>query len=131
MKLTHQGHSAVRTAADAFHELREAYYERLNHDRIRLTTLSAKLACADEDATLVFDEVRVFAHRLGSAAVIFETPDIGEAAGALERAAIIAAHSRADNAVSYVWGRLEHLAKQLERTCSARARSRYESFRQL
>jgi hypothetical protein len=112
VKFTHQGnaHSAVRAAADAFHELREAYYERLNHDRIRLTTLSAKLACAEESATAVFDEIRVFAHRLASAAAIFETADIGLAAGALERAAIDAGHCGADNAVAYGWGPLEHLA---------------------
>lgn len=113
--------STIRAAQNSFDSLREDYYERLNSARVRLTTLSARLACADDNATPAFDDIREFAHRLRSEAALFENFEVGHSSEALERAAINACHSRANNAVAAVWGPLERLAKQLDMTCASRA----------
>src|SRR5262245_56712146 len=99
-----------------FEELRRAYYSRLDRDRARLAALSAELAHAETDPSPVFDDIRMLAHRMGGAAAIFEAIEIGNAAIALEHAAIAAMDTRANNADASVWTALEDLVDMLSRT---------------
>jgi HPt (histidine-containing phosphotransfer) domain-containing protein len=98
---------------DPFEELRNEFYARLQSDRVRLTALGARLARVDEDATSIFEDIRVFAHRLRGAALIFEAAEVGRAANALEQAATSAASANADNSDAAVWAALESLVDNL------------------
>jgi HPt (histidine-containing phosphotransfer) domain-containing protein len=98
---------------DQFDELRNAFYARLRSDRVRLTTLGAALARAEEDPVCVFEDIRVFAHRLRGAAAIFEVPEISLPAKVLEEAAGAASNAHADNSDASVWTALENLVDRL------------------
>jgi len=104
---------ASAAAVDRFEELSRTFYLRLRSDRVRLTILSATLAQVSGDPTCAFEDIRLFAHRLRGAAMIFEVTDIGNAAHELEQAAGAASLERADNADPRVWAALEALVNRL------------------
>jgi HPt (histidine-containing phosphotransfer) domain-containing protein len=85
---------------DPFEELRDLFFARLRMERVRLTELAAELVHAQGDPAYDFGEIRLFAHRLRGGAAIFETPEVGNAASALEQAAALAsaAHARSSDA---------------------------------
>jgi HPt (histidine-containing phosphotransfer) domain-containing protein len=92
---------------------RAALHDRLRRDRVRLTTLSATLARAEQDAACSFEEIRAFAHRLGGAAAVFEADEITAAAHSLEQAANRALSTNAGHFDPPVWTALETLCEQL------------------
>jgi HPt (histidine-containing phosphotransfer) domain-containing protein len=100
-------------AEDRFAELSRAFYARLRNDRVHLATLSASLARIEGDASCVFEEIRVFAHRLRGAATIFEAAELGVAAQSLEEATSAAASTHADNSDPGVWAALVNLSNRL------------------
>jgi HPt (histidine-containing phosphotransfer) domain-containing protein len=116
MKSIDHGSRAVPTPSapdDRFEELRDAFYVRLRADRVRLTTLAAALARAEGDPACIFDNIRLFAHRVRGAAAIFEASEIGTAAHGLEQAAGSASMVHADNSDASVWTALEILVDLL------------------
>ena len=115
MKSTKHFARAVPTpiARDPFEELRDAFRVRLRSDRVRLTTLGAELARAEDDPERIFEDMHQFAHRLLGASTIFEAHDIGIAADALEQAARSASIAHADNSDASVWTALECLVDRL------------------
>jgi HPt (histidine-containing phosphotransfer) domain-containing protein len=98
---------------DPFDELRDVFHARLRSDQVRLLVLAASLACADTDPAPVFEDIRVFAHRVRGAAAVFGAADIGVIADALEQAAISAASAHAENSDPTVCTALEALAERL------------------
>src|SRR5579863_507228 len=98
---------------DPFEQLRAAFHLRLRSDAVRLAVLAAALARADADPAIVFEDIRLFAHRVRGAAALFGAPDIASAADALEQAAFSAAAAHADNSDAFVWTALEALAQRL------------------
>jgi HPt (histidine-containing phosphotransfer) domain-containing protein len=108
-------HTAPTPAAadDAFEELRQAFHARLRSDRVHLMTLGAELTRAAGDPGHIFEDMRLFAHRLRGASAIFEAQEIGIAAHALEQAACSAAVAHADAADASVWTALESLVDRL------------------
>jgi hypothetical protein len=105
--------SAVIEAEDRFAELSRAFYARLRSDRVHLATLSASLARSEGDASGVFEEIRVFAHRLRGAATIFEAAELGAVAETLEEASSAAVAAHADNSDAAVWAALVKLSNRL------------------
>jgi HPt (histidine-containing phosphotransfer) domain-containing protein len=98
---------------DPFDELQGTFYARLRSDLICLMVLTAALACADANPGPIFEDIRVFAHRIRGAAALFGAPDIGIVADALEQAAICAANGGARNTDASVCAALEALTEQL------------------
>jgi len=98
---------------DPFEELQGAFQARLRSDLVRLMALGAALACADADPAPIFEDIRVFAHRVRGAAALFGAPDIGVVADALEQAAISAANAHASNLDDSVCTALEALTERL------------------
>jgi hypothetical protein len=98
-----------------FEELRDLFFARLQSDRVRLTVFAAALARTEGDPACTFEGIQLFAHRLRGGAAIFETPEIGIAAYALEQAAAAAAAAAAcaDNLDAPVWLALESLLDRL------------------
>jgi hypothetical protein len=78
-----------------------------------LTVFAAALARTEGDPACTFEGIQLFAHRLRGGAAIFETPEIGIAAYALEQAAAAAAAACADNLDAPVWLALESLLDRL------------------
>jgi chemotaxis protein histidine kinase CheA len=101
---------------DRFEELRDAFYARLRSDRERLTTLAAALTHAEGDAARIFEDIQLFAHRVGGAAAIFDASEVGIAANALERAAGSASTGHAANSDASVRTALETLVDLLGAT---------------
>src|ERR1700733_8960193 len=62
---------------DPFEQLRAAFHLRLRSDAVRLAVLAAALARADADPAIIFEDIRLFAHRVRGAAALFGAPDIG------------------------------------------------------
>jgi HPt (histidine-containing phosphotransfer) domain-containing protein len=108
---------------DPFDELRDAFHARLRSDQVRLLVLAAALACADTDPAPVFEDIRVFAHRVRGAAAVFGVPDVGAVADALEQAAISATSAHAENSDPTVCTALEALAERLAAVNDKAARS--------
>ena len=108
------GISSTQTVPDdPFKELRAAFNVRLGSDAVRLAVLAATLARADADPAVIFEDIRLFAHRVRGAAALFEAPDIASVADALEQAAISAANAHAENSDASIWSALEALALRL------------------
>jgi hypothetical protein len=106
---------------DSIESLRQAFHARLESDRVHFVTLSAALACADENPLWIFEDLVYRAHRLQGGAAIFEEAEVSLAAGRLENAARAAAQSRADNTDEDVWSALEALVKLMGSIESVRA----------
>jgi hypothetical protein len=98
---------------DPFEQLRELFFARLRSDRVRLTALAEVLARAQGDPAQTFEDMQLFAHRLRGGAAIFETPEVGFAANALEQAAASASVAHADSSDASVWRALENLLERL------------------
>jgi HPt (histidine-containing phosphotransfer) domain-containing protein len=98
---------------DPFDELRSAFEARLRKDQVLLTVLGAALARADADKAPIFEDIRLFAHRVRGAAALFGAPDIGVVAYALEQAAIAAASPHAQNSDAAICQALNALAERL------------------
>jgi hypothetical protein len=111
------------TVEDPFEELREAFFARLRSDTVRLTTFAAALAHTEGDPACTFEDIQLFAHRLRGGAAIFETPEVGIAANALEQAAASASVAHADRSDASVWTALENLLDKLGTINDQRARS--------
>jgi Hpt domain len=98
---------------DPFGELRDLFFARLRSDRMRLTALAAALSRAEGDPARTFQDLQLFAHRLRGGAAIFETPEVGIDANALEQAAASASVAHADSSDASVWSALENLLDRL------------------
>ncbi len=105
--------AATTLLDDELKKVRDAFYVRLRSDRARLTTLRVLLACAPQESASIFEQIRMFAHRLRGAAAIFEAFEIGSAAYALEDAANTALIARAANTDPFVRAALDGLADRL------------------
>jgi hypothetical protein len=95
--------SAVAVSRDEPGTLRQAFLARVRDDHLRLTMFAAALTDTKVDADSIFENLRMFAHRVRGAASIFTVNDVADAAYALERAtdaALIAHADRSDAAVS-------------------------------
>ena len=98
MRLTEQpaSRAAVQEAsADTFEEVRQSFLARLHGEMGRLEILANLLGVAGRDATTVFDDLAVFAHRLRGAAAVFDALALSQDAKALELAAAAASSGRA------------------------------------
>jgi chemotaxis protein histidine kinase CheA len=98
VKMTRYWHgvSMARVVSnDPFEELRDLYFARLHIEQTRLTQLATALVCAEGHPADEFAEIKLFAHRLRGGAAIFEAPEVGMAADALERAAALASAEHA------------------------------------
>ena len=104
---------------DGFEELRGRFYARLRADRVQLTSLSASLARVADDPGCIFEDLRLFAHRLRGAAAIFESSEVSNAACALELAASLAKFARAGKTDAATWMAIEKLVDLLA-SCSGR-----------
>jgi HPt (histidine-containing phosphotransfer) domain-containing protein len=113
--------SAPVASDDEFEKLRDAFYERLRNDRVRLTTLAASLARAESEPGCIFETLQFMAHRIRGAAAIFEAAEIGIASKALEQAAVTASLRRAANGDAAVWSALEALVDLLAVAASTRS----------
>jgi|SRR5581483_7849617 len=110
----HESRPGTDRASDAeLEHFRVALHDRLRRDRVRLTTLSAALARAEQDAACSFEEIRAFAHRLGGTAAVFDADEITAAAHSLEQAANRALSTHAGHFDPPVWTALETLCEQL------------------
>lgn len=109
---------APATPQNHFEQLRGAFHTRLRWDRARLASLSNELQHAEGDSALIFDELRVVAHRICGAAAVFEAPEIGTAAYTLEQALITAIQAHAERTDPSVSGPLDALLDLLAATSS-------------
>jgi ABC-type Fe2+-enterobactin transport system substrate-binding protein len=107
------GSPASSISENPFEELRGIFLARLRSDRALLTTLATALTRAEGDEAYNFEDIQLFAHRLRGGAAIFETPEIGTAAYALEQAAVSASVAHAESAHAAVRKALEHLLERL------------------
>ena len=110
---SHESRQGSEAADGELEHYRAALHDRLRRDRVRLTTLSATLARAEQDAACSFEEIRAFAHRLGGTAAAFEADEITAAAHTLEQAANRALSTNAGHFDPPVWTALETLCEQL------------------
>jgi hypothetical protein len=106
-------HESATLSAVQFERYRAAFHDRLQGDRLRLTTLIAMLARTGEDPRCTFEEIRLFAHRLRGGAAIFDAREVAIAAGTLERAANRALSAHGNHFDSAVRTALEKLREQL------------------
>jgi HPt (histidine-containing phosphotransfer) domain-containing protein len=100
-------------SGDPFDELRDLFFERLGSDRLRLAALAATLSRVEGDPAHIFEDIQLFAHRLRGGAAIFETPELGVDANALEQAAASASVAHASRSDASVWAALESLLDRL------------------
>jgi HPt (histidine-containing phosphotransfer) domain-containing protein len=109
--------SAANASADEYGGVRQRLYLSLQTERMQLVSLSAALARAKEDATEVFQELVLRAHKLHAGAAILEIPEIAGAADSLEQAATRASKSHAINSDPSVWDALATLVYQIGAEC--------------
>jgi HPt (histidine-containing phosphotransfer) domain-containing protein len=110
--------SGPATPQNHFEQLRGAFHTRLRWDRARLASLSSELQHAEGDSALIFDELRVVAHRICGAAAVFEAPEICTAAYKLEQALLTAIHAHAERTEPNVSALLDALLELLAVTSS-------------
>jgi HPt (histidine-containing phosphotransfer) domain-containing protein len=79
--------SSQVVSEEAFDELRDAFYERLQAEHAQLMTLAGALVPADQTASGTYEEWVLRAHRLRGRAALFEISAMAEAANTLEQAA--------------------------------------------
>src|SRR5580658_5757100 len=79
------------TADEQFEELRQHVHQRLRKEQAQLSALTQALAGAQVAPPAIFEDIRAFAHRLRGAALVFGFKVVGDAAKAVELAAIAAA----------------------------------------
>jgi HPt (histidine-containing phosphotransfer) domain-containing protein len=78
------------TADEEFEELRQRFQLRLLKEQAQLSALAEALGRAPIASGSVFADIQAFAHRLRGAALVFGFQALGEAAKAVELAAIAA-----------------------------------------
>jgi chemotaxis protein histidine kinase CheA len=98
-------------ARDGFENLFDAFLIRLQAEREHLVKLSAELALTEENPQSIFADLQFRAHKLRGGAAIFEVPEVVEAAGAMEKAAVSASLSHAPHTDGRVWNALLDLVK--------------------
>jgi HPt (histidine-containing phosphotransfer) domain-containing protein len=96
---------------DGLEELRGAFLAKLHNDRVQFVALSAALARAEEDADVIFLDLRDRAHKIRGGAAVFEIPELASAARALEIAAIAAGAASTGNNDDEVWDALVALVR--------------------
>lgn len=107
---------------DAYDELRDAFYDRLDEERLQLLSLGAALIGTDGGDARVFDDLVFRAHRLHGRAGIFEITVVADAAKALEQAAFQAAVPRAMRDESSTYAALAALVRLISTLDAASAR---------
>jgi hypothetical protein len=117
--IDHHGKIASTPAAmdDEFDRIRATFYARLRCDRMRLTTLATSLSRIEGHPAGVFKALQGLAHRIRGAAAVFEEPELGGAAYALEQATTAACDKRSDHSDGPVWSALEELIELLAMAC--------------
>ena len=98
-------------ARDGFESLFDGFLIKLQAEREHLVMLSAELALSEENPESIFADLRHRAHRLRGGAAIFEVPDVAEAAGVMEEAAVSASLSHAPHTDGKVWNALLTLVR--------------------
>jgi hypothetical protein len=94
---------------DELDVLREAFYSRLQRDRVELTVFAAALTRDDGDSLRVFERLRQFAHKTRGMSAMFQSLDVANAARSLENAAAKAASAHAQRSDPTVWAALVEL----------------------
>jgi HPt (histidine-containing phosphotransfer) domain-containing protein len=86
-----------REPGDSLEELRQAFYDRLQSERVHFATLSAVLARAGKNPAWIFEDLQFRAHKMRGGAAIFEIPEVAATACSLEEAAKRASLAKANN----------------------------------
>jgi HPt (histidine-containing phosphotransfer) domain-containing protein len=84
-------------SGDSLEELRQAFYARLQSERVHFATLSAVLARAGKNPAWIFEDLQFRAHKMRGGAAIFEIPEVAATACSLEEAAKRASIAKANN----------------------------------
>jgi HPt (histidine-containing phosphotransfer) domain-containing protein len=86
----------TRSSGEEFEALQGLFCTRLQREREQLIRLGAALRRVDGDASIVFDALRLCAHRMHGAAAMFLYKDVARAADALEQASCLSATRQAN-----------------------------------
>jgi HPt (histidine-containing phosphotransfer) domain-containing protein len=78
------------TPDEQFEQLRQRFHERLRKEQRQLAALTKALGSANVASAPTILDIREFAHRLRGAALVFGFQELGDAAKAVELAAIAA-----------------------------------------
>jgi HPt (histidine-containing phosphotransfer) domain-containing protein len=96
---------------DIFDDLCTAFHNRLQSERAHFVTLSAALACAEEEPVRIFHDLRDRAHKIHKGAAALEIAEIASAAHTLELAAVAASGCAARHSDAAVWTALVSLVR--------------------